>query len=328
MHAMGYTRANAGGDQGRTRDVRFVLRVILVLNLAVAAAKYFYGLASGSVSMQADGFHSLFDGTSNVVGLIGLSVASQPADRNHPYGHGKYETYAAAVIGAMLLLAAWSVGGQAWHRLTDGGAPARVDLGSFAVMIATLCVNVGVTWWERRMGTKLRSELLVADASHTRSDVLVSVGVICGLAAVRLGYPLADPLFALGVAGAILWTAVSVLRQADLALSDTARLPVPDVCAAASAVDGVLGCHSVRTRGTASDVLVDLHVQVDPAISVAAGHRIAEAVERAICARFAVVADVIAHLEPFDEYQAKKTAAEQAAGLLGGAGTRDARPAS
>jgi cation diffusion facilitator family transporter len=325
---MGYTRTNAGGDRERIRGIRFVLWVILFLNLGVAAAKYFYGLATGSVSMQADGFHSLFDGTSNVVGLIGLSVAGQPADRNHPYGHGKYETYAAAVIGAMLLFAAWNVGGQAWHRLTDGGAPARVDLGSFAVMVLTLGVNLGVSWWERRMGRKLRSELLVADASHTASDILVSVGVICGLVAVRLGFPLADPLFALGVAGAIVWTAIAVLRQADLSLSDTARLPVPDVCAAANGVDGVLGCHSVRTRGTASEVLVDLHVQVDPSISVATGHRIAEAVERAVCARFSEVADVIAHLEPFDEYQAQKTAAELAAGLLGEGGPQQAKPAS
>jgi cation diffusion facilitator family transporter len=268
--------------------------------------------------MQADGFHSLFDGTSNVVGLIGLTVAGRPADRNHPYGHAKYETYAAAMIGAMLLLAAWRVGTVAWARLADGGAPPRVDAGSFAVMLGTLLVNIGVSLWERRRGVALRSELLIADASHTRSDVLVSLGVIGGLVAVRLGFPLADPLLALVVAGAIVWTAVAVLRQADEALSDTARLAVPEVCETANAVAGVLGCHSVRTRGTAAEVLVDLHIQVDPRISVADGHRIAEAVERAVCDRFPQASDVIAHLEPFDEYQARKTAAEKDAGLLGG----------
>jgi cation diffusion facilitator family transporter len=138
----------------------------------------------------------------------------------------------------------------------------------------------------------------------------VSVGVLAGLVAVRLGHPAADPVLALLVAGAILWTAVQVLRQADLALSDTARLSVPDVCTAALTVPGVLGCHSIRTRGTAAEVLVDLHIQVDPASTVAAGHRIAEEVERAVCARFPEVADVLAHLEPYDEYQAGKTAAE------------------
>jgi len=121
---------------------------------------------------------------------------------------------------------------------------------------------------------------------------------------------LADPVLALLVAAAIVWTAVQVLRQADLSLSDTARLAIPDVCSAALAVPGVLGCHSIRTRGTAADVLADLHIQVDPTSTVAEGHRIAEEAERAVCARFPEVADVLAHLEPYDEYQAKKTAAE------------------
>ena len=311
---MGYTRVASPADLGRVRGVRLVLWVILGLNVAVAAAKYLYGLASGSIAMQADGFHSLFDGTSNVVGLFGLAVAVRPPDRDHPYGHAKYETYAAAVIGAMLLLAAWKVGSAAWVRLANGGEPPRVDAGSFAVMAGTLLVNIGVATWERRMGRKLRSELLIADASHTGSDILVSVGVIIGLVAVRLGYPVADPILALLVAAAIVWTSVQVLRQADLSLSDTARLAIPEVRTAALAVAGVLGCHSVRTRGTAAEVLVDLHIQVDPALTVAEGHRIAEAVERAVCDRFLEVADVLAHLEPFDDYQAGKTAVEDGAG--------------
>ena len=311
---MGFVRNAAAADLARTRTVRGVLWVILGLNLAVAAAKYLYGIASGSIAMQADGFHSLFDGTSNVVGLIGLAVAVRPPDRDHPYGHAKYETYAAAIIGAMLLLASWKVGAAAWLRLSDGGEPPRVDTGSFVVMVVTLGVNIGVAAWERRVGRTLRSELLIADANHTGSDILVSLGVLVGLMAVRLGWPLADPLLALLVAGAILWTAGQVLRQADLSLSDTARLSTADVCAAALAVPGVLGCHSIRTRGTAAEILVDLHVQVDPAATVSEGHHVAEAVERAVCERFPEVADVLAHLEPYDAYQAEKTAAENSAG--------------
>src|SRR5512136_2310902 len=118
---MGYTRSASADDAARAREIRLVLWVILGLNVAVAAAKYFYGVATASIAMQADGFHSLFDGTSNVVGLIGLAVAIRPPDRDQPYGHAKYETYAAAVIGAMLLLASWKVGSAAWQRLSHGG---------------------------------------------------------------------------------------------------------------------------------------------------------------------------------------------------------------
>ncbi|TLM80355.1 MAG: cation transporter [Actinobacteria bacterium] len=303
---MGYRRDTAV-DGDRAGKVKVVLWVILFLNTAVAVAKVVYGMLSHSVAMQADGFHSLFDGVSNVVGLVGISLAARPADREHPYGHGKYETYASAAIGGMLVFAAVRVGTAAWQNLFGGGAGARVDAGSFAVMLGTLAVNVGVTTWERRVGKRLGSSILIADASHTGSDVMVSLGVIAGLVAVKLGYPIADPLIALAVAGAIVWTAIGVLRQAEETLSDRARLPVDEVVAAAMTVAGVLGCHSVRTRGSVAEVLVDLHCQVDPALSVSDAHAIAEAVERAVAEAFPQVVDVIVHHEPMDDYQRGKT---------------------
>ncbi|MDZ4063859.1 MAG: cation diffusion facilitator family transporter, partial [Coriobacteriia bacterium] len=179
---MGYRR-DEGADAGaspRTRRIRRILWAILALNLAVAVAKMTWGYVTGSVAMQADGFHSLFDGASNVVGLVGMYIAGRPADREHPYGHGKFETYASAAIGAMLALAAYRVGSSAIQALLDGSPTPRVDAVSFAIMIGTLAVNVGVTTYERRVGRKLGSAILVADASHTGSDVLVSLGVITG----------------------------------------------------------------------------------------------------------------------------------------------------
>ncbi|MDO8964988.1 MAG: cation diffusion facilitator family transporter [Coriobacteriia bacterium] len=306
---MGYTKHSAGTDEARTGRVKFVLWVILFLNLGVAAAKVIWGTLSGSVSMQADGFHSTFDGLSNVVGLVGMSLASRPADDDHPYGHPKYETYASAVIGAMLLLAAWRVGSEAVDKLIHPGAPPVIGWQSFAIMFGTLAVNFGVTMWERYEGKKLRSDLLIADASHTGSDMLVSSGVIVGLVLVKyFNLGLADPIIALLVALAIVYTAWGVFKQASDTLSDSARIPVEEICAVALAVPGVLGCHGIRTRGTESLVYVDMHVQVDAALSVAAGHEVAEAVERTVAERFEQVGDVIVHLEPLDEYQQAKTA--------------------
>lgn len=313
---LGYTRAEESRPGGRMAKVRAVLLGVLSLNLVVALAKMGYGAFTGSISMQADGFHSLFDGTSNVIGLVGIWLASRPADPSHPYGHGKFETYASAAIGGMLMFAAYSVGSEAWQRLVSGpDIPPRVDAGSFAVMLGTLSVNVGVTLYERHVGNRLGSAILIADASHTGSDVLVSLGVIGGLAAVSLGYPAADPLIALAVAGAIVVTAIRVLGEASATLSDTARLDPIRVCDSVLDVPGVLGCHSVRTRGSESDVYVDLHIQVDRGASVEAGHAIAERVERAVCKAFPEVRDVIVHLEPLDAYQASKTASEARQGL-------------
>lgn len=314
---MGYNTQDAAQSvsSDRIRSIRRVLWGILILNVAVALAKMIWGFVSGSVAMQADGFHSLFDGASNVVGLVGMYLAGRPADRDHPYGHSKYETYASAAIGLMLGFAAYRVGSGAVTELLHPGKPANVTVVSFAIMLGTLAVNIGVTTYERRVGRKLGSEILVADASHTGSDVLVSLGVIVGLAAVRLGFPIADPIIALGVSLAIAYTAWGVFKQANSTLSDTARIPPADVCAAAREIPGVLGCHHVRTRGSEAEVYVDLHIQVDPSMTVEEGHRVAETVERALCERFTQVVDVIAHLEPLDEYQAGKTAEEVDAGL-------------
>lgn len=314
---MGYRRPqDAGVGSTRVREIRRVLWVILFLNVGVALAKLTYGLISGSAAMQADGFHSLFDGTSNVVGLVGMSFAARPADRDHPYGHGKYETYASAAIGAMLLIAAYRIGQSAITQLTGQAQPPNVTAMSFVIMIGTLAVNLFITTWERRKGRALGSEILVADASHTASDVLVSCGVIVSLVLVRLGFDKADPIVALLVACAIVYTAWGVFKQAGATLSDSARISPADITAVVLTCAGVLGTHHVRTRGSEAEVYVDLHVQVDASRSVADGHQIAENVERCIVDEFPSVVDVIVHLEPFDEYQAAKTAEEIDAGLV------------
>ncbi len=313
---MGYRKTSEDGKpEERTTRIRRILGVILVLNLSVASAKLLWGFISGSISMQADGFHSLFDGASNVVGLIGLSLASRPVDRNHPYGHSKYETYASAAIGAMLGIAAYTVASAAIARLLAGSPPPRVDRVSFTVMLTTLAVNVAVALYERRAGKRLGSEVLVADASHTASDVMVSCGVIGGLIAVRLGYPAADPIIALLVAAAIAYAAIDVLKHASTTLSDAARIDPAEVCSVVNSVPGVLGCHQVRTRGSESEVYVDLHVQVESKATVSEGHAVAELVERVVCEHFAQVVDVVAHLEPLDAYQVAKTERETDVGL-------------
>ena len=287
----------------RMRSIRRVLWTILLLNLGVAAAKYAWGTISGSASMQADGIHSVFDSAGNVVGLVGISLAARPADAGHPYGHAKFETYASLVIGVLLLLAAFEVGSSAAAKLAAGSYTAEVGPMSFVVMAGTLAVNLGVTVYERRFAKRLKSEVLAADANHTLSDALVSVGVIAGLAAVALGFPMADPIMALVVTVAILATAYDVFKHALATLSDRARIPEGDLRAAALAVPGVRGVHRIRTRGTEGEVYADLHVLVDPSMTVADAHRLADEVEADIKERFANVIEVLVHIEPNDGHE-------------------------
>lgn len=287
----------------RMRSIRRVLWIVLMLNLAVAAAKYVYGVISGSASMQADGIHSVFDSAGNVVGLVGIALAVRPADEGHPYGHAKFETYASLAIGALLLLAAFEVGSSAIAKLVSGVFTVEVTPISFAVMIGTLAVNLGVTTYERRCAKWLKSEVLAADANHTLSDALVSVGVIVGLVAVSLGFPIADPIMALVVTLAILATAYDVFKHAFATLSDHARIPEDDLRATAMSIAGVRGAHRIRTRGTEGEVYADLHVLVAPDMTVVAAHELAEAVECSVQRRYPNVVEVLVHIEPDDGHE-------------------------
>ena len=204
----------------RMAEVRHVLWIVLLLNLLVALAKFFYGLATNSHSMQADGIHSVFDSMGNVVGLVGITLALRPADEGHPYGHFKFETYASMVIGVLLIVAAFEVGSSAISALISGDHNASVTVVSYVVMVGTLCINIGVTTYERRAGKRLNSDILLADASHTLSDAMVSIGVIVGLVLIQLGFAIADSVMALVVMVAILYTAFDVFRSAFQTLSD------------------------------------------------------------------------------------------------------------
>jgi cation diffusion facilitator family transporter len=294
-----------GDGTARTKDVRFVLWAVLVLNLLVAGAKLLYGVMTGSLSMQADGFHSLFDGVSNVVGLIGLWLASFPPDAGHPYGHKKYETLAAAGIGAMLvgtcLYLLWS---SYQHWL--GAVRPQVTAVSFGVMVGTMVVNYAVMRWERRSGEQLRSEILVADSRHTGSDILTSFSVLAGLAAVQMGYPFMDPLVAVAIAGVIAFTGLQVLWETAQSLTDVARLDPEEVREVVLRHGGVLDCHEVRTRGLPDHIFVDLSVHVSPTMSVAEAHEVAHQVEDALKRQFAGVAEVIVHVEPDDACHATR----------------------
>jgi cation diffusion facilitator family transporter len=281
----------------RTAKIRQTLLVVFLLNLLVAIAKLSYGLLSGSLSMTADGLNSLMDGAANVVGLIGLAIAARPPDPNHPYGHRRFETITALAIAMAMVLAVVQIVQEAWNRWQAGAAP-EVTTFSFAIMGATLLVNVGVTLWERRRARELHSSILGADAKHTAADALVSLSVIGGLAAVQLGFPTADLLLAVAVAGVIAWGAWTIMRDAALTLSDVAAAPVEVIERAARTVPGVRGVHNIRTRGGEGLVWVDLHVQVDPSLRVEQAHEIASAVAARVEEEIGQPSDVTVHIEP------------------------------
>ncbi|MGB7571297.1 MAG: cation diffusion facilitator family transporter, partial [Methanothrix sp.] len=273
--------------------------IIFILNILTALAKGIYGLYTDTLSMSADGLHSLFDSTANIIGLVGISLASRPPDRDHPYGHAKYESFSAIGIAILLFASCLQLMLAAVDRLQSRTIPDVTQI-SFAIMASTLIINIGVSSYEYILGRRLKSSILVADSMHTRSDIYASLGVILGLFAVRMGYPLADPLIALFICLLIVHTGLEILKESSTALLDRAAVDEQVIVDLARSVEGVCNCHAVRTRGMAEEIYVDLHIGVDASLSMDKAHEVGEDVERAIKSRIPEVRDVVVHLEPRD----------------------------
>jgi len=281
----------------RYGEVVRVLYRVLWINLAVAIAKITLGYATGAISILSDGFHSLTDSASNVVALVGISAARRPPDRDHPYGHRKYETMASLGILVFLVVVLVQVLSASLDRLINGGTP-RIFPEGIGLMTVTLIVNVFVVRYELRQGRRLNSEVLRADAKHTRSDVLTSGAVLGALFGVWLGYPLFDPLAAVVVAGFIGHACWSIARDASGILSDHIVIAEEDVRTVVQSVPEVLGCEKIRTRGAADYAFLDLHLWLDAETPLQAAHATSHVVKDKLMAKFPQLADVVIHIEP------------------------------
>jgi cation diffusion facilitator family transporter len=287
-------------EHQRARAVQLVLLATFLLNVGVAVAKLVYGWRADALSIRADGLHSVADSLNNVVALIAIWFASQPADDDHPYGHRKFEFVAAGLIGVSLLLVAFDIGRDAFERLTGDATVPRLDNWAYVVLIGTAMVNVLVASWEARAAKRLSSPLLGSDAHHTRSDLFVTLGVLGAVFATRMGYPAADLAIAGVVAAIVAWAGVRVLRENASYLTDAAALDPQQVLDIVTSVDGVLHAHRVRSRGGPGHLFVDLHVHVEPEMTVKRSHDLTHEVMDAVKAGIEGVAEVNVHIEPED----------------------------
>jgi cation diffusion facilitator family transporter len=283
------------------KKIRRVLLIVLALNWAVAFAKIIYGIFTNCTSMTADGFHSLADGTSNVIGLVGIMFCAQPIDKDHPYGHRKYETLFALGIAALLGIVAFGLAKEGLKRLMNPSAPS-VDIISFIIMIITMAVNLTVIRYEITHGKKLGSDILLADAMHTRADLLTSASVIISLVAIKIGFPIVDPLVTLMIAGFIAYSGFEIAKTESAILCDATAIQNPKkIEKIVLKVEGVHGCHKIRSRGRLDDIHIDLHILVAPSTRLDRSHEICHAIEKAIKKEIPSVSDVLVHVEPLEE---------------------------
>lgn len=289
-------------DTGNIYAIRRVLWITMGLNLIAVAAKLIVGYWTGALSLVADGFDSVFDASSNVIGLVGLRVASHPADDRYPYGRRKAESLTALIIVLLLFVTTWELSVSAVERLRDPALiRAEANIWSFGALFVSIVVHIVVVWYELRQGRRLGSDVLVADALHTRADIFISLSVMGGLVAVRLGFAIADPILALIVAALIVKIGVDIIREVAPTLMDGQAVPTDQLEAIVRATPGVISCHRVRSRGHEGAVYADLHIQVDRCLNTEQAHAIAHETQRRIRERFPNIQDVTVHIEPDGE---------------------------
>ena len=277
--------------------VRRVFIGLLVANLAVVGVKLAVGIASGSLAILGTAVDSCVDALNNVLALIVVRVAAKEPDEDHPYGHGKFETLGALAIVGFLSITCFELVRGAVNDLVGGVR--RVVVGDFqlALLVLTLGVNVLITWYEHRRGVELGSELLVADAAHTRADVFITVGVVVGVLLTRRGWWWIDPAIAIVIALVIVFVAYRILARTVPVLVDERALPTGDIQQTAQAVPGVKGAYGIRSRGPSDLRYAEVTIAVDRSANVEAAHAIADEVEERL-KRDLRLHEVTVHVEP------------------------------
>ncbi len=280
------------------RAVQRVLLVALAVNVAMTLLKLVIGLLSGSLAVLADAMHSATDGLSSLLGLFTNGLSDPRPDRDHPYGHDKYEGIGAVAIAAFILFTAFEILKNAIERISEGLMPLRLDGQDLLLLLVVLGFNVLLAGYERSEGRRLGSQLLLADAKHTTSDIWTTVVVLVGLAgAVVLQVNWLDVLLAVPLCLMLLRACWVVLSTNLPWLVDQIAIAPEAIHEVAMGVPGVLNVHDIASRGVlGQQVFIELHMVVD-ADDLATAHRITELVEEHLEARFGAVRCTI-HLEP------------------------------
>jgi len=280
-------------------SARRVFLGLLAINASVVGAKLLVATASGSLAILGSALDSAVDALNNVLALIVVRVAAREPDEDHPYGHGKFETLGALGIVGFLSITCFELVRSAVNRLVEGAGASRMTVtdAHLAALVATLGVNVVTTWYEHRRGVELGSELLVADAAHTRADVLLTAGVLVGVLFARQGWWWIDPAVAIVVTLVIAFVAYGILVRTVPVLVDERAVPTRDIQATAQAVPGVKSAYGIRSRGPSDLRYAEVTIGVDRRADVAAAHSIADAVEQRLKSDLRLH-EVTVHIEP------------------------------
>ena len=284
-------------------EIRRLTLIGGVLDLFLGFVKVLVGYIGNSQALIADGIHSLSDLITDILVLVATKQSAQAADEGHPYGHDRIQTLVSLALAGSLGIIAIVI---AWDAVIRIVSPESLLLPGFwplAVAAISVVSKEGYFQYVVRHPSAATSRMLYANAWHSRSDALSSLAVIVGVGGVLAGFAWADAFAAIVVAGLLLVVAYRIGREGAEELIDSAASPVlnANMRKTILSIEGVRDSHELRTRRMADKVLADVHIRVDPLISVSEGHRIGDEVMDALKTRFPEVGDVVVHIDPEDD---------------------------
>ncbi|WP_456423144.1 cation diffusion facilitator family transporter [Thermococcus sp.] len=257
--------------------------VSIIGNVLLAVVKLIVGFLYSSIALISDGVHSLSDVITSVAGYFGIKVASKPPDKDHPFGHSRFEPLVAFLIGEVLLVVAYEIGRDSFWRLLRGES-IQVNGIMLGVTVLSIIAKEGMFRYSVYIGRKLNSQILIADAYHHRSDVLSSVAVLIGLGLQRFGFSRGDALAGLIVSIFLVKVSFEIILENVGYL--TGRAPPFEVCEEikkrALSVPNVLGIHDLRAHYVGNKLHVELHIEVPSTLSLKEAHDVSEEVKKRI----------------------------------------------
>ena len=290
-------------DTERERIIRRATLTGLAVNLFLVAAQVVVGVAANAFSLLADATHTLADLMADGLVLFANKRGGEPADREHPYGHGRIETVASMALGALLMAVGAGFLMASVDRIQHLGELPAIHPAALVMAVLTLLAKEGLFRFLRRVARRVRSSMVEANAWHARSDAASSLVVAVGIGGSIAGYPVLEPLAAVLVGVMILRMGWRLALQAVRELIDTGldAEETGELRSALLETSGVMGVHDLRTRRMGPRVLVDAHVQVDPRITVSEGHRVAESARARLLRIRSDVQDVLVHVDVEDD---------------------------
>ena len=281
------------------KKVKLVLWIILFANLGVAITKIIIGYLINSASLSADGIHSMSDGMSNIIGIIGITIAVKPVDKKHPYGHKKSEIIASLFIGAMLFVLGIKIFMTGLDRFMH---PEELNITTISLisLIITIIINFFVTIYENKKGKEYDSYILISDSIHTRSDILISLGVLISLLLIKIGVPIViDPIISIIISFFIFRASYEIFKESINILLDSAVIDEEQIKNVVNSFTEVKDIHKIRSRGSHNDMYVDMLIMIEPNTSLEQSHALSHRIEDEIKKKINNKCQVIIHMEPY-----------------------------